>query len=402
MQSKKYLISAAILFCHILNGVAEVAFVSKSVHSPIKDSDINRYEIRFDSIGESGQAVIWDFSHMQKGESNTIRFKSLNNSQSKKYENERLSRFLLNEDTLLRTSYFDAGEKLDFILPEKRIVYPMVYGDSITDLFFAEGNFGKTNYLRNAGILTVVANATGTLISPDNDTIKNVIRVHSHKHAGILLTDSDFKLSFFATGDSSLLSSDNILHTVASDSITEIYDQWQWYSTNHPHPIIEKTQIQVLHYGVLVDFSENAYYTSPTHQEYIEPDNEEILIAEERTKQHNAASQKPRRVSNNGSSSSAYHSSGKQQISTIGNTVTFDIYPTIVNRSVSINCNGQPDHASISIINANGQTLQTFDLSNGCSFPFVIDMDEFQSGVYVVAIETVNEKFVQTIIKIKR
>ncbi len=226
--------------------------------------------------GKRGSECLWNFSKTRNsGESST----EYNNAASgiSEYENHRNSNYVYRNDSLFLSGFFEAGMYVEYPVPELVMRYPMQYGDSVAGFFYGEGSYGKRLHIRNAGWSYVCADAAGSAILPDGDTLKNVIRTH-YLRTGTTSISTNFKRSFSYTNDSSLFSQDSINHWLKNDSILHHIEIWRWYAEGFRYPVFERRDYTITKYGVPIDSMSLAFYTSPKTQIFdlaYDPENEE-------------------------------------------------------------------------------------------------------------------------------
>ena len=77
--------------------------------------------------------------------------------------------------------------KTDYVSPLLRIKYPFEYGDSIARPFHGEGVYCGDHHFIKRGATTVIADATGSLVVDEGDTLRNVLRVYTLKSYSICM-----------------------------------------------------------------------------------------------------------------------------------------------------------------------------------------------------------------------
>lgn len=360
---------------------AQIPFLSQSTHSPFGNESIERFEIPLPKISGLGDSLFWNYSKTQLGQRSVVRYQSVGDSIAFKHENKGILCYFQTADTLKISHYNRLGEDLTFYRPEIRGIYPILLGDSISFPYYAEGNYGRIAYLRNCGITSLVADGTGTLITPETDTIQNIIRIHYHTKGGLTFDKSFSVKSFSSLKDSSLISDPTIFNHCKTDSITFYSDCWQWYAPGYRHPVIERQDHYVLKNGTLVDSLSTAYY-SPIHgMIFNEPTDEEKEIAQERFLQRNT----------NGNRYSAHknkkEASSYLQIESNISEIKFDVTPKYVTEHIIITAEDINGICQLKIADATGKLLYVESQLKSTDFPKRVNMSEFAKGIYFIILE---------------
>lgn len=394
----KYLLPALLCIAAAVSSQAEIPFLSKSVHAPNGyGREAERYEVRIDSVGMSGDSALWDFSGLLPGKAHTAKAGNVRDSRRSIFFNRGLSEYLSAGDSVSKIGYTDHGERLTFRRPEILSVYPMVYRDSIGSYFYAEGDFGQMSYLRMSGKTDVKVDGMGTLILPEGDTLRNdVLRIHLHREGGILI-DADRKYAVQPT-DSSEFSTPAIKRQMQSDSIFQIVDRWFWFSANHPYPLVEKTTYAVKRYGETIETRSESYIMPRTTQPYAIPTPEEEADALERFEFLEMLGYRA-----NSGKMANHVGKPKPDVPADGMIETapvFTISPKLVARSTRISCQGMPRNAKVAVFSSSGTLLLDYAGNNGdLQFPFTCDLSDLPSGVYIITIEYEGGQHSETILK---
>ena len=201
----------------------------------------------------------WDFSQVISQD--TIRVTHYNKyDENHVVENENGENRLYRLDSIGRklTRHYRGGMDIKYAITED-VDYPIMCGGFRQGKFFGEGKLGSLAYIKNAGFSSVSANKVGNMITPDGDTIPDVLRLRYHR-SGTTHIDGSFRKSFIETRDSALFSTDSICHWLATDSVTHSIDKWQWYARGYRYPIIEMRSAKTYYYGVACDSIQETYY----------------------------------------------------------------------------------------------------------------------------------------------
>ena len=179
---------------------------------------------------------------------------------------------LLRGDSLLTTGTENVLSLVRYQQPELSLRFPASYGDSTASVFYGTAAWCERTYSRIYGVSRVKADATGTLVTPDGDTLRQVLRIHTRRVTGARLlpvgTEPDMRALIDSlppfTADSAriCLAADTSQGMVAEEEIC------QFYATGYRYPVFE-TRRTVNAQG---DATEEALY---------HPADEQALLADE-------------------------------------------------------------------------------------------------------------------------
>ena len=156
--------------------------IRSSLNLPRGGDRIERQEIVCGDVSAIGEDVYWDFSGSRPFDNKqSSEFFSLGDSCQTLYRVDESTQetYAVNKDTLFMTCFESNLWKMSFLNPVAKIAYPMSFGDSLSSpVHIRYVNCGNAvQYL--TGIYTVKADAWGTLILPDCDTLRQVLRICS-------------------------------------------------------------------------------------------------------------------------------------------------------------------------------------------------------------------------------
>jgi hypothetical protein len=160
--------------------------LTKSLQSFRSGDKLVKQQIEYKDPGRRGTDVLWDFSKL----------KSINEKYQVRYytpavkrggdsvcitclEHRTMYKYVSKGDSLLLMGFENSGSKLTLESPQYVMHFPFTLGDSITSVFKGAGSYEHTLTSGSEGSLQVVADALGTLILPDGDTLQDVLRVRS-------------------------------------------------------------------------------------------------------------------------------------------------------------------------------------------------------------------------------
>lgn len=143
---------------------------------------IIKQQVEYVDPGRSGKQIIWDFSRLNTinekyklvyfhpDKEDTTRFVGMEHQTRYRYE--------LKRDTLWMTGYANRLTEMNYDSAEAQLRFPFRYGDSLRTIFSGKGLYCQKVDLIAKGETTATVDAQGMLITPENDTLKNVLRVH--------------------------------------------------------------------------------------------------------------------------------------------------------------------------------------------------------------------------------
>lgn len=158
---------------------------------------------------------------------------------------------------------------IDYDMPEKWLQFPIQQGDSIGGFFNGTGIYCDRLFMRRFGTYLTKADATGSIVLPTGDTLRHVIRLHTHRNVGIIAAPIDTmkqKIPAFTV--------DSIVRNLATDTLQTHEDVYRWYAQGYRYPVLEA---MVTSLGK-EKLSEEVFFCSPESQEQMAPDEENKKI----------------------------------------------------------------------------------------------------------------------------
>lgn len=143
----------------------------------------------------------------------------------------------------------------------------MSLGDSISGLFEGKGQYCERLFLRKAGRYTTMADALGSLVTENSDTLHNVLRLQTERITVMLAQPLDSMLAAYGTLDSiPVLGNDSILRLIATDGKATRTVIRRYYAPASRYPVLETCETE----SIAVDGSPThttAFYSAPYSQE---------------------------------------------------------------------------------------------------------------------------------------
>jgi len=154
---------------------------------PRNGDKFEKFQVTYKDPGRTGTNLVWDFSKLKLvNESYRVEFFEPKNELKDTalitcVEHRTMYPYALIGGRLFSLGFENPGFRMQYDIPELNLSFPFQYGDSLTETFVGHGQYRHTMQSEMEGTVTLVADATGTLILPDEDTLKGVIRVRSER-----------------------------------------------------------------------------------------------------------------------------------------------------------------------------------------------------------------------------
>ncbi|MBE6264032.1 MAG: T9SS type A sorting domain-containing protein [Prevotella sp.] len=188
---------------------------------PSSVDSLVKSEIRYFSPGKGGKNRVWDFSRkLCSKESSLVKFNRDSNDVVSVYEHGRIKYYHVGSDTLCIFASESPLSKRNYVVPKMLVRFPLEYRDSIGKNFMCEGMYCRSHPFREIGTTMMQVDAEGSIVLSENDTIKNVRRVHSIDSYSICMDNN--------------ISS---LDTARSTQVIE--ERYEWYLPESLYPIFE-------------------------------------------------------------------------------------------------------------------------------------------------------------------
>lgn len=258
----------------LLLGITSVyGQVNLSEMVPASTDSLQKSRIRYFSPGKGGSNKVWDFSgKLGSKESAQVMFAKDSTGVVSVIEPGRIRYYRTTPDTLILIGSESPLEKRVYAMKKISKKYPLEYGDSVSMPFRCEGMYCGNHPFREAGMTTIKVDAVGSIVLAENDTVRNIRRVHTIDAYGICMA----------------------LDSAALDTakLTQVIDErYEWYLPGAQYPIIENmTSTTFLNMDVIgttqyaycnLPEDEAAFYITPEEDD--ETDDPEIALDEQPT-----------------------------------------------------------------------------------------------------------------------
>lgn len=239
-----------------------IPFFALELHGQAIDS-LQKSKIRFFSPGKGGKNRVWDFSKKLKSkELAQVSFMTDSTGVLSVYEPGKISYYRTSLDSLILFSSESALEKRDYAINKVTKRFPLVYGDSLSKSFRCEGMYCGDHPFREVGTTSVKVDAIGSIVLAEEDTIKNIRRVH--------------------TIDSYSICMDIDSAALDTAKLTQVIDErYEWYMPESQYPMIEDITSTTYYNMNVIGTTKYAYCNLPDNlvDSYVmedeDPDDEE-------------------------------------------------------------------------------------------------------------------------------
>ena len=160
-------------------------------------------------------------------------------------------------------------ELVSYDIPETWLRFPMQRGDSVCGYFNGTGSYCEKLFMRRFGTYKTKADATGKMVLPGGDTLRDVTRLHTERYVGTVLAPIDTmecKIPAFTT--------DSIIKHLAPDTAKVHENIYRWYAEGYRYPVLEAKT--VTYCGKRL--TEEMYYYPPEVQEQLVLDEENKAV----------------------------------------------------------------------------------------------------------------------------
>lgn len=227
--------------------IAMSFFIGVELHGETIDS-LSKNRIRYFSPGNGGQNKVWDFSKKLNSKGSAqVMFITDSTGVVSVIETGKISYYRTTPDTLILFGSESPLEKRDYIVEKKIRRFPLEYGDSISEAFRCEGIYCGNHLFREVGTTTIRVDAVGSIVLAENDTVRNVRRVHTIDAYSICMDIDSTALD--------------------TAKLTQIIDErYEWYLPQSKYPMIEDVTSTSYYNLNVVGTTKYAYCNLPANQ----------------------------------------------------------------------------------------------------------------------------------------
>ena len=231
-------------------------------NAPRAGDIVERQETEYFSPGSGGEEAVWDFRDVFAiDECSTNYLCESDSSCITALEQDIIKKYSADSLFLKYTGYESSLRHMTYERPVVMFAYPFAYGDSLCTAFRGSGVYCDVNGIQTIGSVSVNADGIGSIIL-QNDTISNVLRVHTIRSASVNMN---------LLGDTTLFDPDNLKH--------EIEERYSWYGKGYRYPLFETVSTTCYNNMKPVSCLQKAYCCLPESQRLITDSlNEDIAM----------------------------------------------------------------------------------------------------------------------------
>lgn len=297
---------SAFLFCVLFAlpcpGGAQTV-LNQSCHAMRPGDCLVKQQVEYKAPGREGENVLWDFSQQQPFDDHyRVSYYGVPDSLVIGEEHGALYRYLFRGDSLLLAGVENPTTLLANREPELQLVFPVAYGDRHEAFFHGNGDYGNHLFITARGKVSLQADATGTLLLPQGDTLRNVLRVRHVKN----ISEQMVPYAFILPGDT-VFSPDTIEARLAADTLLMQVETYRWYAPGWRYPVYETVSNRYVVNEKPVEYSRSSFYYKPVDQYYDldsdpvnqavrEKEQERLRAEQERTQREDAAGNRSKEV----------------------------------------------------------------------------------------------------------
>lgn len=257
-----YFISALVLLFGITSVQGQVNLSGMELAS---SDSLQKSRIRYFSPGKGGRDRVWDFSgKLHSKGSSQVKFVKDSMGVVSFIEPGRISFYLTTPDTLFLFGSESPLERRDYTVRKAIKKFPLEYGDSVIKQFRCEGMYCGDHPFREAGMTTVKVDADGSIVLAENDTVRNVLRVHTIDTYSVCMDIDSAALD--------------------TAKLTQVIDErYEWYLPASQYPIIEDVTSTTFHNMEAIGTTKYACCNLPEDQAacYITPEEDDDETGEQ-------------------------------------------------------------------------------------------------------------------------
>lgn len=196
-------------------------------------------QISCKNLVQKGDDVLWDISDADViNKSYKVKYTDVSGHKDRMACTERATMYYydLHNDTLLIGGFENNSTKIDYGLKEIFLRFPMKYGDFYSGLFHGTGTYCDKLSMRSFGKYTVEADACGTLVLPEGDTLRSVTRIHTERFVYGISYPADSIVAI----SSRPFGTDSIIRFMEQKPFLLKTDIYRWYAEGYRYPVLEK------------------------------------------------------------------------------------------------------------------------------------------------------------------
>lgn len=234
-------------------------------HNAFRAGDrLIKQQLAYADAGEGGEDMVWDFHNLQPvGEGYELRYYSYDDSVTIGQEHRTLYKYILQGDSLLCAGFENRSTQIANRKPELLLVYPASFGNRREDYFHGNGDYCNQLFCTVYGKSSVEADGYGTLILPEGDTVRNVLRIRQVKR--MIERACPYPL---IAGQDTVYCPDSIDYHLLTDTLCYRTDVYRWYAEGYRYPVFETMKRSAVLRGREIEAGATAFSYTPVEQYY--------------------------------------------------------------------------------------------------------------------------------------
>ena len=219
--------------------------LTSPANAPREGDRLELLPVAVPDVGEAGRDRLWDFSDLQllDGKLKVEHLLRSDTTDTLMAIARRTRHYsVLRGDTLLSPGTENNLWLIRYTLPETLLRFPFAYGDSLAAPFLGTSQYCERTYHRTYGLSTVKADALGTLVTPDGDTLRHVLRVHARRTEGAyalpVYTEPGMRRLLAALPP---FTADSVHVRLAADTPIHTTDTYRFFAPGYRYPVLTVT-----------------------------------------------------------------------------------------------------------------------------------------------------------------
>lgn len=264
LLKKKFMLSRnslAFLLYLVVIPLSSLAQDSLTFANKMRDGDkIIRQRVSGIQSGRSGVNVLWDFRDTQIMDEEELLYEG--DSLVLCVGNKSIQKYLVNDNGIWQIGWETNLELMEYQAPVCLIIFPMTYGESLSNIFYGKGKYCDLYDIDVCGTHETEIDACGTMIIGENDTLQQVIRLHSIRTQSMAMDALPSQL------DSALTKRQ------------QIEERYVWYARGYRYPVMEMVSRASYYQLSLISTYQETYQFLPHVQRlaYTDSLNEAIAL----------------------------------------------------------------------------------------------------------------------------
>lgn len=251
-------------FCIFSLGGYSQSQLTKQLNCFRSGDRLLKQQLEYKDPGESGKEILWDFQNLKPvDDCYELKYYSFDDSLMIGQEHRTLYKYIIQGDSLLCTGFENRSMEITNHKPELLLLFPATFGSRSEDYFYGNGDYCNQLFCTTFGKSSIEVDGYGTLVMPEGDTIRNVLRTHQVK----LQIERKCPYPLIA-GIDTIYCPDSIDYHLATDTLSYRIDVYRWYAEGYRYPVFEMMKRSAVVHTQLVDAGATAFSYTPVEQYY--------------------------------------------------------------------------------------------------------------------------------------